>query len=44
MAPEKTTRPNTTMCFMGYEIDSIKSEIPLRDKMSKYDPGTPKKK
>ena len=29
MAPEKTTGPNTTMCFMGYEIDSIKSEIRL---------------
>ena len=36
MAPDKTTEPNTTMCFMGYEIDSVKSEIRLpSDKLEK---------
>ena len=36
MAPDKTTATNTTMCFMGYEIDSVKSEIHLpSDKLEK---------
>ena len=36
MAPEKTRGPNMTMCFIVYEIDSIKSEIRLRaEKLAK---------